>query len=80
MHSYYALTYVCVGSYMCRARSYARVQATVGIGTVLIWDFGVAYTRGGVLTTNLPLWHWHIHIGPFDKKKWHFDSPTTVIS
>ena len=27
--------------------SYARVQATVGVGTVLIWDFGVAYTRGG---------------------------------
>ena len=31
---------------MLRA-SYARVQATVGVGTVLIWDFGVAYTRGG---------------------------------
>ena len=31
---------------MSRA-SYARVQATVGAGTVLIWDFGVAYTRGG---------------------------------
>ena len=45
MHSYYALTYVCVGSCMCRAQ--ARVQATVGVGTVLIWDFGVAYTRGG---------------------------------
>ena len=27
--------------------SYALVQATVGVGTVLIWDFGVAYTRGG---------------------------------
>ena len=37
---------------MCRSlhvlrASYARVQATVGVGTVLIWDFGVAYTRGG---------------------------------
>ena len=31
---------------MLRA-SYAHVQATVGVGTVLIWDFGVAYTRGG---------------------------------
>ena len=31
---------------MSRA-SYARVQATVGVGTVLIWDFGVAYARGG---------------------------------
>ena len=31
---------------MSRA-SYARVQATVGVGTVLIWDFGVAYTNGG---------------------------------
>ena len=27
--------------------SYALVQATVGVGTVLIWDFGVAYTKGG---------------------------------
>ena len=25
----------------------ARVQATLGVGTVLIWDFGVAYTKGG---------------------------------
>ena len=31
---------------MSRA-SYARVQATVGVGTVLNWDFGVAYTKGG---------------------------------
>ena len=31
---------------MSRA-SYARVQATVGVATVSIWDFGVAYTRGG---------------------------------
>ena len=27
--------------------SYARDQAIVGVGTVFIWDFGVAYTRGG---------------------------------
>ena len=27
--------------------SYARVQATVGVGTVLIWDIGVAETMGG---------------------------------
>ena len=26
---------------------YGLVQATVGVGTVLIWDFGVAYRRGG---------------------------------
>ena len=32
--------------YVSRA-SYARVQATIGVGTVLIWYFGVAYTRGG---------------------------------
>ena len=25
--------------------SYARVQATEGVGTVLIWLFGIAYTR-----------------------------------
>ena len=37
----------CVSVVACVARSYARVQATVGVGTVLIWDFGVAYTRGG---------------------------------
>ena len=35
------LVVVCVGA------NYARVQATVGVGTVLIWDFGVAYTGGG---------------------------------
>ena len=28
--------------------SYALVQATVGVGTVLIWDIGVAYTGRGV--------------------------------
>ena len=26
---------------------YGLVQATVGVGTVLIWDFCVTYTRGG---------------------------------
>ena len=26
---------------------YGLVQATVGVGTALIWDFCVAYTRGG---------------------------------
>ena len=26
---------------------YGLVQGTVGVGTVLIWDFGVAYTKGG---------------------------------
>ena len=31
---------------MVRA-SYGLVQATVGVGTVLIVYFGVAYTRGG---------------------------------
>ena len=36
----------CWSLYVSRA-SYARVQAGVGVGTVLIWDFGVAYTRGG---------------------------------
>ena len=36
-----ALVVVCVA---CKP---ALVQATVGVGTVLIWDLGVAYTRGG---------------------------------
>ena len=31
---------------------YGLVQATVGIGTVLIWDFGVAFTRGGGYVPN----------------------------
>ena len=29
---------------------YGLVQATVDVGTVLIWDFCVAYTRGGGVT------------------------------
>ena len=37
--------------YVSRA-SYARVQATVGVGTVLIWDIGVAYTRGGGVSVS----------------------------
>ena len=37
---------VSVVIYVSRA-SYARVQATVGVGTVLIRYFGIAYTRGG---------------------------------
>ena len=32
--------------YVVRA-SYGLVQATVGVGTVLIWYYCVAYTRGG---------------------------------
>ena len=32
---------------VCVARKLRLCQATVGVGTVLIWDFGVAYTRGG---------------------------------
>ena len=46
MHSYYALTYVCVGSCRCHAQA-TSVPKLVGVGTVLIWDFGVAYTGGG---------------------------------
>ena len=34
---------------------YGRVQATVGVGTVLIWDFCVAYTRGGGYLFRYPL-------------------------
>ena len=32
---------------------YGLVQATVGIGTVLIWDFCVAYTKGGGVHQNV---------------------------
>ena len=31
---------------------YSLVQATVGVGTALIWDFCVAYTRGGGVLGN----------------------------
>ena len=41
---------------MSRA-SYARVQATVGVGTVLIWYFGIAYTRDGGTIVPTPLHH-----------------------
>jgi len=38
---------VCRQLYVLRA-SHALVQATVGVGTVLIWDFCIAFTgRGG---------------------------------
>ena len=33
--------------------SYGLVQATVGVGTVLIWDFSVAITKGGGGTSIL---------------------------
>ena len=45
----------CVSVVVCVA-SYARVQATVGVGTVLIWDFGVAYTRGGGVISPFLSW------------------------
>ena len=37
---------VCCWLYVSRA-SYGRVQATVRVGTVLIWYFRIAYKRGG---------------------------------
>ena len=36
-------------------RDYGLVQATVGIGTALIWDFCVAWTGGGGLSGSIPL-------------------------
>ena len=36
---------------------YGLVQATVGVGTVLIWDFCVAYTRGGGTQSDKCLVH-----------------------
>ena len=36
--------------------SYGFVQATVGVGTVVIWDFCVAFTRGEGLLTPPFLW------------------------
>ena len=32
---------------------YGFAQATVGVGTVFMWDFCVAYTRGGVTLEGL---------------------------
>ena len=34
---------------------YGLVQATVGVGTVLIWDFSVAFTKGGGVLAALSL-------------------------
>jgi hypothetical protein len=49
---------LCVGlvvqcMFQCRVHNlnlgvYSLVQATVGVGAVLIWSFCVAFTRGGV--------------------------------
>ena len=47
VHSYHALTSVCVGQLYMLRTSHAPVQATVGVGTSLIWAFCVAITRGG---------------------------------
>ena len=41
-----ACAHVCRQPYVLRA-SHALVQATVGVGTVIIVYIGVAYTRGG---------------------------------
>ena len=58
------------GGYLCVVRvSYGLVCDTVGVGTVLIWDFFVclcvAWTRGGVsspifsnLELCIPSWGW----------------------
>ena len=46
VHSYYARAHVCRQLYVLRA-SHALVQATVGVGTVLIVYLGVANTGGG---------------------------------
>ena len=52
---------VCQWLYVLLA-SYAHVQATVGVGTVLIWYFGVAYTRGGgVHTSQQPAHGTYVH-------------------
>ena len=45
----------CIDTHTCGTNvmmQLVRVQATVGVGTVLIWYFGVAYTRGGGVTTT----------------------------
>ena len=45
-----------VGSCMCCVQGMPCVQAAVGVGTVLIRDFGIAYTRGEVLYVNQHLY------------------------
>ena len=46
VHSYHAHAHVCASSCMCCAQA-TPLQATVGVGTVIIPYIGVAYTRGG---------------------------------
>ena len=44
---------------------YGLVQATVGVGTVLIWDFCVAYTKGeGVVQESLAQKWWSNDVDP----------------
>ena len=53
-----ACAHVCRQLYVLCA-SHARVQATVGVGTVIIVYIGVAYTRGGGGTElGLGTWAW----------------------
>ena len=60
-------------SFFLNLEVYGLVQATVGVGTVLIWDFCLAYTRGEGckcnaatedmdLVKNLPVTLRHAHI------------------
>ena len=46
VHSYHARARVCRQLYVLHA-SYALVQATVGVGAVIIAYIGLAHTRGG---------------------------------
>jgi hypothetical protein len=46
VHSYHARARVCRQLYVLRA-SHALVQATVGVGTVIMVYIGVAITNGG---------------------------------
>ena len=59
VHSYHAHARLCRLSYVLRA-SYALVQATVGVGTVIIPYIGVAYTRGGGVQGRSDLVRSHI--------------------
>ena len=45
-------------------------QATVGVGTVLIWDFCVAYTRGGYIYNLLAMIRAMIYLSEVGRGMW----------
>ena len=64
---------VCWQLYVLRA-SHALVQATVGVGTVIIVYIGVAYTRGGGYHWTITVYSHTIAQGPYRNQETKFFS------